>query len=139
MKSILNVKKTFKLINGISSHNICSGIRSTRKKTICHLVPKTFDFSQNSSVPFHQVTFDRSISCVPNKPNESFQNSKKLKEMPYPPPRNSSTPAKTNAPISQTSSEGLKLILQTYEMRNKELKNEAWTASRGNIKSIFSG
>ena len=35
---------------------------------------------------------------------------------------NSITPAKTNAPISQTSSEGLKLIIQTYQMRNKELK-----------------
>ena len=34
---------------------------------------------------------------------------------------NSITQAKTNAPISQTS-EGLKLIIQTYQMRNKELK-----------------
>ena len=33
-----------------------------------------------------------------------------------------STQAKTNAPISQTSSEDLKLITQTYQMRNKELK-----------------
>ena len=47
---------------------------------------------------------------------------KNLKEMPYPPQKNllkrkgnSITPAQTNAPISQTSSEGLKL-------RNKELK-----------------
>ena len=54
---------------------------------------------------------------------------KKLKEMAYPPQKkllkrkgNSITPAKTNAPISQTSSEGLKLIIQTYQMRNKELK-----------------
>ena len=31
------------------------------------------------------------------------------------------TQAKINAPISQTS-EGLKLIIQTYQMRNKELK-----------------
>ena len=30
--------------------------------------------------------------------------------------------AKTNAPISQTSSEDLKLITQTYQLRNKELK-----------------
>ena len=50
---------------------------------------------------------------------------------------NSITLAKTNAPISQTSSERVKLTIQTYQMRNKELKNEAWTASRGNIKSIF--
>ena len=69
---------------------------------------------------------------------------KNLREMPYPPRKktlkrkgNSITPAKTNTPISQNSSERLKLTIQTYQMRNKELKNEAWTASRGNIKSIF--
>ena len=69
---------------------------------------------------------------------------KNLKEMPYPPQKkllkrkgNSITPAKTNASISQTSSERLKLTIQTYQMNNKELKNEAWITSRGNIKSIF--
>ena len=69
---------------------------------------------------------------------------KNLKEMPYPPQKkllkrkgNSITPAKTNAPILQTSSERLKLTIQTYQMRNKELKNEAWTISKGNIKSTF--
>ena len=67
-----------------------------------------------------------------------------LKEMPYPPQKkllkrkgNSITPAKTNAPISQTSSERLKLTIQTYQMRNKELKNEAWTTSRGNVLANF--
>ena len=75
---------------------------------------------------------------------EAAKAPKKLKGMPYPPPKkllkrkeNNITPAKTNAPISQTSSERLKLTIQTYQMRNKELKNEAWTTSRGNIKSIF--
>ena len=69
---------------------------------------------------------------------------KKLEEIPYATQKkllkrkgNSITAAKTNAPISQTSSERLKLTIQTYQMRNKELKNEAWTTSRGNIKSIF--
>ena len=74
-------KKTSNLIKGISSHNICSGIKSQQvKRTICHSVPKTFDFSQNSSVPFHRVTFDHSISYVLliDKPNESCQNSKKF-------------------------------------------------------------
>ena len=63
--------------------------------------------------------------------------------MPYPPQKklfkrkgNSITPARTNAPISQTSSERLKLTIQTYQMRIKELKNEAWTTSRVKIKSI---
>ena len=35
---------------------------------------------------------------------------------------NSITPAKTNVPISRTSSEDLKLIIQTYQMRKKNLK-----------------
>ena len=42
MKYILNVKETSYLIKGISSHNICSGIKSQQvKKKICHSVPKT--------------------------------------------------------------------------------------------------
>ena len=54
---------------------------------------------------------------------------KKLKEMSYLPRKkpfkrkaNSITPAKTNAPISQTFPDGLKLIIQTYQMRDKEFK-----------------
>ena len=45
------------------------------------------DFLQNSSIPFHQVTFDHSISCVLliDKPNESCKTRKHLKEIPYPP------------------------------------------------------
>ena len=46
--------------------------------------------------------------------------------MPYPPQKkllkrkgNSITPAKTNAPISQTSSECLKLTIQTDQMKTK--------------------
>ena len=61
-----------------------SGITSQQagKKNICHSVPKSFDFSQNCFVPFHQVTFDHSISCVllTDKPNESFKNSKKFEK-----------------------------------------------------------
>ena len=70
---------------------------------------------------------------------------KNLKEMPYPPEKkkllerkgNCIPPAKTNASVLQTSSECLELTIKTYQMRNKELKNEAWTASRENIKSVF--
>ena len=52
---------------------------------------------------------------------------KKLKEMPYPQQKkllkrkgNSITPAKTNAPISQTSSAGLKLIIQINNSNEKQ-------------------
>ena len=69
--------------------------------------------------------------------------------MPYPPQKKllkrkekNITPAKTKTPISQTSSERLKVTIQTYQMGNKELnnlatKNVTWTTSLGNIKSIF--
>ena len=64
---------------------------------------------------------------------KAAKTSKNLKEMPYPPQKkllkrkgNSITPAKTNAPISQTSSEHLKLTTQTYRIRNKELKMKLW-------------
>ena len=60
---------------------------------------------------------------------KAAKTSKNLKEMQYPPQKkllkrkgNSITQAKTNTPISQTSSGGLKLTIQTYQMRNKELK-----------------
>ena len=60
------------------------------------------------------------------KPAKNF---KKLEKNPYPPQKkllkrkeNSITPGKTNAPISQTSSEHLKLTIQTYRIRNKKLK-----------------
>ena len=79
-------KKTMKnitlsnLIKVISYYNICSGIKDdqAKKTAICHSVPKTFDFFQNSSVPFHQVTFDHSILYVllTDKPNKSCKNSK---------------------------------------------------------------
>ena len=58
---------------------------------------------------------------------KAAKTSKNLKEMPYPPQKQrlkrkgNITQAKTNAPISQTS-ESLKLIIQTYQIRNKELK-----------------
>ena len=62
---------------------------------------------------------------------KAAKTSKNLKEMPYSPQKkllerkeNNIAPAKTNAPISQTSSECLKLTIQTYWMRNKEIKRK---------------
>ena len=102
MKSILNVKKTSNLIEVISTYNICSGIKSQQaKKTISHSVPKTFDFSQNFSVPFHQVTFIKSQKKLLKRKEKNI------------------TPAKTNVP---TSSERLTVTIQTYRMGNKEVK-----------------
>ena len=52
-----------------------------QKKHLSLTVPKTFHFSQNSSVALHRVTFDHSTSCVLliDKPNKSCKNAKKKK------------------------------------------------------------
>ena len=81
---------------------------------------------------FHFIVSLSIISCqlLMDKPNESCQNSKKKVERntisstkkAFKKKRNSITPVKTNAPISQTSSEGLKLTIQTYQMTNKKLQ-----------------
>ena len=67
-----------------------------------------------------------------DKPNESCQNSKKFERNAISTTKKkllkrkgkSITPANTNGPISQTSSEYLKLTIRTYQMRNKELKKK---------------
>ena len=60
---------------------------------------------------------------------------KNLKEMPYPHTKkknllkrkgNSITPAKTDAQISQTSSESHKLTIQTYQMKKQNLIMKLW-------------
>ena len=83
-------------------------------------------------MPFLHVSFNYSISCMLliNKPNESRKNSKKFERNALSTPKsliislkeNNIAPAKTNAPVSQTSSECLKLTIRTYRMRSKELK-----------------
>ena len=82
MKSILNVKKASNLIKFISSYNACSGIKiqQAKKEHIYYYVSQTFDFSQNSSSPFHQATFDHSVSYVLliNKPNEICKKVQKI-------------------------------------------------------------
>ena len=64
-----------------SSYNICSENKCQQaKKSICHSVPKTLDFSQNSFASFYQVTYDHSILGVilVDKPNGSWQNPPKF-------------------------------------------------------------
>ena len=46
----------------MSSYNICSGSQQAKKKHLSLTLPKPFDFSQNSYVPFHRVTFEHPIS-----------------------------------------------------------------------------
>ena len=109
-------KKTSNLIKDISSHNICSGIKSQQvKKDICYSVPKTFWFFSEFpcsilSSNFRPFNFMGAFSRLTKWKLPKLK--KKLKEIPYPPQKKllkrkgkSITPAKTNIPISKTSSE----------------------------------
>ena len=77
MNQSIKCKKTSTLIKIMFSYNICSGIKSEQAKKPFVIQYQKY-FFQNSSVPFHQVIFDHSISCVLliNTPNESCKNSK---------------------------------------------------------------
>ena len=57
-------KKTSNLIKGASSHNICSGIQSQQVRKHLWFSTKKLSFFHNSSVPFHRLTIDHSISCA---------------------------------------------------------------------------
>ena len=79
MKSRLSVKKHLTWLKLYLV--IISALELKVNKPKNHLsltVPKTFDFSQNSSVLFHRVTCDHSISFVLliDEPNECCKNSK---------------------------------------------------------------
>ena len=56
------------------------------------------------------------------KPNESWKNSIRFERNALSPTKKYYTSKKTNTPISQTSSERLKVTIQTYRVGNKELK-----------------
>ena len=59
------LKNIYNLIKVISNYNICSGIkRKQAKQAFVTQYQKLSIFFQNSSVSFHQVTFNHSISCV---------------------------------------------------------------------------
>ena len=75
--------KTSNLNKGISSHNICSGIKRQEViKTIQYQKPLIF---LRIYLPFHRVTFDHSISCVLLIDKTKLPKLKKIKEMPCPP------------------------------------------------------
>ena len=96
-----------------------------QKKNISHSVPKTFDFFQNSSVPFHQVTFYHSISYVLliDKQNERRKSSIKFERNALSTQKKAfKKKRKKTYTSNQTSSERLKVTIQSFRMGNKELK-----------------
>ena len=128
MKSILNIKKQhltwLKLYLVITSALELKFNR--KKKNIPHSVPKNIDFSQNSSVPFHQAPFCHSkfFSATKWKLQKLHKIWKKslihhknklLKK------EKNITPAKANAP-NLTNFFRTPESNNSYQMGNKELK-----------------
>ena len=82
-------------------------------------------------IPLDHEIYTKSINHM-----KAAKTQKNLKEMPYPPQKNllkrkgnSITPAETNAPILQTSSEGLKLRNKELKMKLGQLQEEISKAS----------
>ena len=109
MKSILNVKKHLTWLKLYLVIISALELKVNKQKNHLSFSTKNFWFFQNSSVPFHQVTFDHSISFVLliDKPNEGCKtsgtferNTLSTKKKPLTRKENNITPAKTNAPIA---------------------------------------
>ena len=95
-----------------------------------HSVPKIFSLTQESISPLCQTKWFRSPSCyvlniLPGvKCPECLKSETKEKLNLKRKQDNMMSPAKPNAPVSLTSSEQLKLALQSYRFKNKTLKEE---------------
>ena len=123
MKSILTVKKASNLIIVMPSYNIYSGIKSQQaiKKQFVIQYQKLLIFFRIPLFCFIKLLSSISISFFLRSTKKSCKNSKTFqgntlstKKKLLKRKENNITPAKTNAQISQTSQERLKLTIQTY-------------------------
>ena len=142
--SVKNITLT-NLIKLLSSHKLCGGVENEidQKSSTPHTVPhniKHCNTSLNKSNIYFQPDLCHVLVKNEQKCNicQSFDNSciskaskisKRQSIMLW-------TPAKLNAPISKSSSERLKLTIQSFRITNKELKvrvmelqQELWESS----------
>ena len=130
--SVKNITLT-NLIKLLSSYKLCTGVENeiARKSSTPHTVPHNIKHC-NTSLNKPNIYF-RPESChilVKNEQKckifQKFGNSSisKANKIFKRQPIILSTPAKLNAPISKTSSERLKLTIQSFRIENKELKEK---------------
>ena len=124
-------------ISSLTSFSICPGIDLSKFNSdntfVKHQIPKIFypsaDREASNPFPLFQTEFSRSelcqllhdastpcLSCFSLHKKEEKSLKRKI--------QNSMEPAKSNAPISHTSSQRIKLTLQNIRLENKSLKNE---------------
>ena len=126
-KSIKNITLS-NLIKYISTFNICSGVTNENAKSgsTLHTAPKIFNPIEDPGI--HETTFYRVNNCLILSKSSTCENCLKFQKN-----REKSlirkekiinTPAKIKAPISQTSSQRLKLTIQSIRIENKELKEK---------------
>ena len=127
------------MIKILDSFKICEGISNNLSPLatgfIEHCVPKHyFPVDDESSFPLFQQKFLRSVSCLLLSRNSICENCSKFekKEMQLVKKKayNLSLPAKPNAPIKSTSTDRIKLAMQSFRIENKELKRKLKNCSK---------
>lgn len=126
-KSMKNITLS-NLIKYITTFNICSGVTNDNAKSgsTLHSVPKIFNPMEDPAV--HQTTFYRVNSCLILSKSSICENCSKFQKnrekMFNRKEKVLNTPAKLQAPLTQTSSQRLKLTIQSIRIENKELKEQ---------------
>ena len=134
LKKDLTLSSLIKIIN---SYVLCSGMVNKILKEsaiFLHAIPKHYDPGQSSlslsQSPLHQTTYYRSASCyvLCNSEGGSCNNcSTEDKKQDKSKKRNvdsQTKPAEDKAPLSQTSTERIRLKLHNFRLENKELKEQ---------------
>ena len=143
--SVKNITLT-NLIKLLSSYKLCTGVENeiAKKSSTPHTVPhniKHCNTSLNKPNIYFRPDFchilvknEQKCKICQKFDNSSISKANKISK------RQSimlSTPAKLNAPISKTSSERLKLTIQSFRIENKELKEKVMELQQELSKSSF--
>ena len=128
-KSCKNVTLS-SLISLLNGYTICCGILQLEQTDfgsfIKHCIPKKVEATDTCISPLHQTEFNRALSCqiltATDQCNDCTSCQGKVAKAAKRKRGNLTIPAKLNAPISQTSTERVKLTLQEYRAENRALK-----------------
>ena len=120
------------LISILNGYSICCGILELEQTDfgsfIKHCIPKTIETTDTCTSPLHQTEFNRALSCqiltTANQCEECISSERRVAKATKRKRDNLTVPAKLNAPISQTSTERVKLTLQGYRAENRALKSQ---------------
>ena len=129
------------LVYSLNPYNVCQGIPDNLSidysLLVKHSIPKIFTPFQENKLPLYESIFYRSNECsILTKTSVCIDCSHKQKKLLQ---RNNKSvkwkaklltiPLKPKAPISLTSPERIKVLIQSYRIENKMLKSEVQNQS----------